>query len=117
MGISDQQRRHIESQLASLGRSINVSESHRDRVLEQASQHLVRANSHKRGMQVALAVAIVLLLVSPLISQLTRGMKARPAATASQVQAEAMKMSDAEQMSFDWALVHLFDQFRGRLRK
>ncbi|MCC9599630.1 hypothetical protein LOC67_03580 [Stieleria sp. JC731] len=117
MSLSDRDQRLIEAQLVDLGKSIGASQRHRDQVLERATSHLIRQNTQKKTTHVALALAAAVLLISPLIADLTRRVKVHRPATAKQAQADALELTEAHQMSFDWALVDVFMQFRDRLRK
>ncbi|OYP30318.1 hypothetical protein [Rhodopirellula sp. MGV] len=114
--MKDINQRRIESHLASLGRCIGPSESHRDRVLEQVSRNLQRSNTQRRTTHIAVALGLALLLLSPLIASVTRRVRPHQAATARQAQADAIRLSETHQMSFDWALVDVFLQYRERLR-
>ena len=107
----------VERQIAVLGGSIGAKRRHRDGMLQRASETVVRSRSKVRTAQVAIGMSVLLLLISPIIGALTR-VKVAPPPTARQANAEALDHARETQMSFDWALVDVFRQFReGRRTK
>lgn len=113
--MSDPQKRHrtiaVENQIASLAGSIRSSERHRQRFLEQASDTLDRKHTKAYSAKVILAFCVALVAVSPLIQRATRVNVPKPP-TATQANAEALRHAEAQHMSFDWALVDVFERFR-----
>ncbi|QEG02511.1 hypothetical protein Mal15_66320 [Stieleria maiorica] len=105
----------VERQIAALGGAILPGRRHRDEVLEHTSDSVGRTRNQRRTVQVTLVMALLLVLGSPLISALTRVQPPRPQ-TADQTNAAALRHAEASQMSFDWALVDIFRQFRERKR-
>ncbi|MCS7470733.1 hypothetical protein NZK35_29115 [Stieleria sp. ICT_E10.1] len=101
----------IERQIAALGGSILPGRRHRDQLLEHTSDSAGRARNQLRTARVAIVLSLLLVAVSPLISALTRVEVASPQ-TADQTNAAALRHAEANHMSFDWALVDLFRQFR-----
>ncbi|MCO8123939.1 hypothetical protein NHH03_19500 [Stieleria sp. TO1_6] len=105
----------VEQQIAALGRSITPSSNHRDKVLRRASDASVRTRSKRRSAQIVVVMSLLLLVVSPLIGVLTRIEPPGPA-TAEQANQEALRHAAENRMSFDWALVDVFEKFRANRR-
>lgn len=101
----------VESQLAMLAGSISPGRRHRQRVLEEANDSVGRLRGKKRTAQVIVALSVVLILVSPLIGALSR-IDAPGPQRAADANAAALRHAEASRLSFDWALVEIFDQFR-----
>jgi hypothetical protein len=110
-GPSDQPGDCIERQLAKLGGSIHPISGHRDQMLQRASESVVRSRSKLRTAQVAIAMSVLLIVISPIIGALTR-VKVSSPPTADQANAEALQHARESQLSFDWALVDVFNRFR-----
>ena len=107
----DQSVDSVERQIAVLGGSIGAKSRHRDGTLQRASETVVRSRSKLRSAQVAIGMSVMLILISPIIGALTR-VKVSSPPTARQANAEALDRARETQMSFDWALVDVFRQFR-----
>ena len=107
----DRNQHAIEQQIASLGGSIAARQTHRQAVLEQASDSVDRMQGKRRTAQVVVMMSVVLILVSPLLGALSR-VDAPSPQTAADTNAAALRHAEANRLSFDWALVELFDQFR-----
>lgn len=105
----------VESQIAALGGAIVSRRRHRDQMLERASESVMRSNSKRHSAKVVAAISIGLILISPLISALTR-IEAPIPQTAERANAAALRHAETNRMSFDWALVDIFDQFRAGKR-
>lgn len=103
----------VERQLASLAESIQPREGVRDRLLENASQSSTRARSRRRAAELIIMVSFVLIMLSPMISQLTKA-KLRQAPTSGEVQLQAINATHHQQ-SFGWALVDVFVQAKQRM--
>ena len=101
----------VEQQLAMLQDAITPGDGHRSRVLETTSDSVTRHRGKVRSAKVTIALSLLLIAVSPLIGALTKIPK--PAAqTADRAQADALRHAEAGRMSFDWALVDVFNRFR-----
>ena len=107
----DRENRSIERQIAALGGSIVPGNRHREEMLDRASDSVGRSNSKLRSAQVAIALSLVLLVLSPLLGVLTR-VQAPVPVTAKQANSAALQHAEENQMSFDWALVDIFSRFR-----
>lgn len=101
----------VERQIAMLGGAIRPSGRHRNAMLRQASESVVRSHSKFRSAQVAIGMSLLLVLISPLIGALTRIEVPMPP-TAWQANAEALDRAQETGMSYDWALVDVFTRFR-----
>lgn len=103
----------VERQLASLAESIQPRENVRDRLLENASVSSSRARSRRRAAELIVMVSFVLIVLSPMISQLTKT-RLRKGPSSSEVQMQAINATHHQQ-SFGWALVDVFVQARQRM--
>lgn len=105
----------VERQIAALGDAILPGRRHRDQLLEHASDAAGRSRHKMRISKLVIVLSLVLVLISPALGALTR-MQPPPPQTAEQVNAAALRNAESMQMSFDWALVDLFNQFRENKR-
>ena len=105
----------VERQIAALRGSISAGRGHRDHLLEQASESVGRQSCKLRSARVTIVLSVLLVLVSPVIGALTRVKPPAPP-TAEQANSAALRHAKASRMSFDWALVDLFSQFREKKR-
>lgn len=112
---ADRQNVSVERQIAMLGGSIRANNRHRDAMLRQASESVVRSGSRLRSAQVVIGLSLALLVISPLLGALTR-VEVRLPPTAWQTNAEALGRAQEDHLSFDWALVDVFTQFRENKR-
>lgn len=108
--LPDPDRRSIERRIAGLSGSIRPRERLRDEVLQSAADSVGKSNSRLRSAQVTVTLSILLLVIAPLLGALTR-VKAPMPATARQANSAALRHAEVHQISFDWALVDIFDRF------
>ncbi len=105
----------IERQIAQMRGSITSRNGLRGRVLEEASESVGQMRRKVRSAKVTIMMSILLVVVSPLIGALTRIEPPAPQ-TAASANAAALPHAEAGRMSFDWALVDVFSQFRAAKR-
>lgn len=106
--------RDAERQLASLAPSIGPREQLRQQVLEDASESSVRSRSKQRGSQSLVIAAVVVMVLSPLIGQLTRT-KLPTGPSSKQVNAQALGATK-QVGNFHWSLVDVFLRNQQRMR-
>ena len=105
----------LESRIADLGRSIQISPRHRQRTLSQVSDSTRQKHGKKRAVWVYVYLSVALVLVSPLSGWLSRVESVSPQ-TSQRVQNDALQRAETSRLSFEWALADVFAQFRERKR-
>lgn len=116
---SDEEQRRAEQRVAALGRRLLESQPpvrefpRCGRMLQQASESDGRRRDRKRLYQIVIAASLMLIALSPVIAMLTR-VQPPKAATSAETQEAALQHSRATRMSFDWALVEIFQARSGK---
>lgn len=101
----------IEQQIAGLKPSIAPRSRHRDAVLDRVSESSESLSQRTRVARVTVALSCLLIVISPAIAALTR-IEAPAPQTADQANSDALRLSEQNRLSFDWALVDVFEKFR-----
>ena len=101
----------ILRQIAALAGSIQPGPRHRDQMLESVSDCVGRSRSKSRSAKLVVVLSLSLIVISPVLSLLTQ-FRAPVPQTAEQANVAALHRAEAKRMSFDWALVDIFSQFR-----
>ncbi|KAA5544547.1 hypothetical protein FYK55_09505 [Roseiconus nitratireducens] len=101
----------VENQIAELMGAIGPGSRHRDETMARVSECVGRSHSMRRSAHVAVAVSILLMVSSPLISSLTKLQAPKPP-TSEEVNLATLRHAETYQTSYDWALVEIFRSLR-----